>query len=367
MSFAIMRHAKIKTWAKLRLVGAHNERRRETPNADRERPPEVLVGTGDAEADVRARIVGAGLDPGRLRKNGVLAVEVILGASPEFFRPGRAHVAGAYDPDRLIAWRDATVRFMREKWGDNLVELTLHTCETTPHAHAILCCIDTKARKKGAAVRLNAARWFDGPAKLRKLQDEYAAAMAPLGLQRGIAGSKAKHQDIARQYSTLHGEVTVAEEASRVAVLKLGEAELERRMAIDGRQRAAALRIGLEAFSDGRIIAAVGNESQPEFELAPMSPTDRDQLRKGMRPAWLDCWRVVRRLSVLVEERTQAAIKKAMVLVAAQVEAAREVFERAQALGSTLAPAVRAQATGLAAALNKTARSRPARQRDLAD
>jgi hypothetical protein len=186
-------------------------------------------------------------------------------------------------------------------------------------------------------------------------------------LQRGIAGSKAKHQDIARQYSTLHGEVTVAEEASRVAVLKLGEAELERRMAIDGRQRAAALRIGLEAFSDGRIIAAVGNESQPEFELAPMSPTDRDQLRKGMRPAWLDCWRVVRRLSVLVEERTQAAIKKAMVLVAAQVEAAREVFERAQALGSTLAPAVRAQATGLAAALNKTARSRPARQRDLAD
>jgi hypothetical protein len=87
--FAIHRMQKLKSFAVLRQVAGHNHRLVDTPNADPDRQADnqVLVGTTDVEADVRSRIEAAGLNPAKLRKNGVIAVELLYSASPEYFRP----------------------------------------------------------------------------------------------------------------------------------------------------------------------------------------------------------------------------------------------------------------------------------------
>ncbi|QNE42361.1 hypothetical protein F1C16_22330 (plasmid) [Hymenobacter sp. NBH84] len=54
-------------------------------------------------------------------------------------------------------------------------------------------------KKVGAAVRLSARDLFN-PTALRQLQTEYAQAMAPYGLQRGVIYSTAIHEDVRRYY-----------------------------------------------------------------------------------------------------------------------------------------------------------------------
>jgi hypothetical protein len=87
--FAIHRMQKLKSFAVLRQVSEHNHRLIDTPNADPERQAnnQVLFGTTDVEADVKSKIQAAGLDPTKTRKNGVIAVELLYSASPEYFRP----------------------------------------------------------------------------------------------------------------------------------------------------------------------------------------------------------------------------------------------------------------------------------------
>ena len=363
MAFAIIRHSKIKTFAKLRQVGAHNGRRRETPNADPARSNRVLIGSGDPEADVRARLREVGIDPDKRRKNGVLAVEILLTASAEYFRPGRAHAAGEWDPEPTERWLDASVAYLRRQYGDNVVSMGVHYDETTVHAHAIFCPVDTAPKCRGAAVRLNAARWFDGPAKLRALQDSYAEAMAPLGLKRGLERSKAKHRDIARQYTALHGDAEAARQAATRAALMLGDAALERQRARDEQERATAFRTGVEAWADGRIVGTTGDARQPGFALAPMAPAEADELRRRIRPAARELWDFIGRAAAIIEKRARQAVADALRGAAEHIVAARAVFVRAQALAAMLTPAVRADLPGLSAAINKAERSRPGRER----
>jgi len=84
-------------------------------------------------------------------------------------------------------------RFLVAEWGDRIVSVVLHTDEATPHLRVVWLPIDDAPRKRGPAVRLNAGRWLDGAAKLRGMQDRYAAAMAGLDLERGVRGSRSHH------------------------------------------------------------------------------------------------------------------------------------------------------------------------------
>ncbi len=198
MAFAILRVAKLKTPGQISAVGGHNARTRPTANADTEVVNRVLVGRSEDDAwpAVQARITAAGA---KLRRNGVLACEVFLGASPEFFRP-QGGGAGSYDPARLQAWEGASMQWLRDEWGtDNVVSAVVHLDETTPHLQAVVVPIDP------ASGRLNAARWLNGRKALSQMQDRYAAAVKPLGLERGIRGSTAEHTEVREWYGHLQG------------------------------------------------------------------------------------------------------------------------------------------------------------------
>jgi hypothetical protein len=85
------------------------------------------------------------------------------------------------------------LNFLKEQFGaKNVVSFTLHQDEKTPHIHAVLAPITDKNT-------LSADQLFN-PKSLRQLQTDYAQAMAPHGLERGIEHSQAKHDPVQRLY-----------------------------------------------------------------------------------------------------------------------------------------------------------------------
>jgi hypothetical protein len=248
MSYAILRTKKIKSWAALGAVARHNDRRSSPVNADPAGQVVQLVGNGDIEAEARARLISAGIDPSRLRKDAVVAVEALLTASPRYFRPGCPAAAGVWDQDRLDAWLDRVKQFLGAEWGNRVVSVTLHLDEATPHLHVVWLPIDDTPRKRGPATRLNAGRWLDGAAKLRALQDRYGVAMAQLGLERGVRRSRARHDDVRRMYGAMQRDAETATTLTRRTAVKLGEAEFARRQAAEQERKARRLLDAVEAI-----------------------------------------------------------------------------------------------------------------------
>jgi len=353
MAYAIFRAEKIKSWRLLKNASGHMNRTIPTPNADLSRHNPILSGSGNPDADVRRHIIDAGLDPSKLRKNGVIAVRLLVTASPEYFRPGRVQNAGEWDKDQLDAWLPRAQAFLQKEFGDNLVSSILHLDESTPHIDAIFVPLDRSPRKKGAPVRLNCGRWLDGRAKLRALQDRYAEAMKPLGLQRGQQGSRARHTEIKKYYGTLKFQAEEAKEASAITALAMRDAVTKQQAAKQERAKAEALSTGIDAYCDGRIIAATGTEAKPTFKVRKMTPDEEKHLLNKLKPAWLDVWRTVRRLSALVERKAEAARKKALESVRGILSAAQQVQSAAASLGSELTATQSAHHTVLKASLNK--------------
>lgn len=205
--YAILRIAKMKSFAQVRGMSKHNNREFDTPNADEEKTPSniQLVGTDNIEADVKKRIQESGMDLKKIRKNAVLAVDHMLTASPEYFRPN-GEKPGQYDQQRLDDWVEASMKFLKDEYGDNLVNSTLHLDESTPHIHAVMVPIHHDPSKR-QPVNLRAKEWFNGSKALSAFQDRYHEATKHLELDRGTKGSKASHQSVKRYYSNLERKI----------------------------------------------------------------------------------------------------------------------------------------------------------------
>lgn len=194
MAYAIARVAKIKSLGSLSGLSRHHMRTAPTPNANPKAPEtvRVLVGSGNPYKDVKALL------PEKRRVNAVLAMEHLLTASPEYFRPDNPGAAGTYDQARMDAWAKSAIEFLKARYGQNLASAVLHLDEATPHIQAMV----VPLREDG---KLDANTLF-GPKALVSLQDDYHAATSHLGLQRGIEGSKAKHERIKTFYGRVNAE-----------------------------------------------------------------------------------------------------------------------------------------------------------------
>ena len=193
-NFAILRVKKLKTVRDVSRAGNHNMRCHENAarNADPERTHlnRTLIGTTQVLGDVLERYEEIGKKP---RKNGVLATEMVLSFSPEAIPP---------EGKKLDEWVKANKKFVSRLVGEeNIINMTLHLDETTPHLHVILVPVHTATKKGKPSV--SHKHYFGDPqrekgkkhvSKLALLQTKYAAAMAPFGLSRGVKDSKAVHQ-----------------------------------------------------------------------------------------------------------------------------------------------------------------------------
>jgi Plasmid recombination enzyme len=194
MAYGICRIKKLHA-SNLTPSAQHVERKRTTLNADPERQHICIIGEGNLETLVRERIGKENIS--KIRKNAVMAVEFVLTASPEYFRPSDPSQYGDWEVQKLEAFQTTAQKWLLEKYGDRIVKAELHLDEATPHIHAYFVPIDDRGK-------LNCRGLFGTRSKLSKLQDSFAKAMSPLGLERGIQGSKAVHTDIKKYYTTVN-------------------------------------------------------------------------------------------------------------------------------------------------------------------
>lgn len=110
----------------------------------------------------------------------------------------------------LEQWKKDNVQWLREtfnqapeKYGDNVLSVMYHGDEYgNVHCHAFVVPINAEGR-------LNSHSYYGGRASLSRLQDSYAKAMEAHGLERGVKGSSAKHQDIPKFYAKLNQRMDI--------------------------------------------------------------------------------------------------------------------------------------------------------------
>jgi len=188
---AICRVAKMKGAGSISGKSDHNYRQCQVPNADPLREQfnkEYILNYENLTKAIEARIHNSGIE--KVRQDAVKGMEFILTASPEAFeRDQTGQVTSDY---RESDWLKANLDFMKQRYGVNLVAFTLHQDEKTPHIHAVVVPITDDRR-------LCAKELFN-PKTLRQLQTDYAQAMKPFGLERGIEGSRARHVEMKHIY-----------------------------------------------------------------------------------------------------------------------------------------------------------------------
>ena len=190
MKYAILRTQKLKATGAVWRSLKHAFREQPTPNADPAKAAQNahLGATSAAEAmqRVRDRL------PEKRRKDAVLAIEYLITASPEAMQELGGQGRDAYFNDAL--------KWLRERHGGaNVVYAGIHRDETTPHMYAYVVPLDESTG------RLNARRWLGGAKALSEMQTEFAQVVgARHGLERGIKGSRAKHERVKRHYGLVN-------------------------------------------------------------------------------------------------------------------------------------------------------------------
>jgi hypothetical protein len=189
--YSIIRTRKIKTIAALIRSARHTFREQPTPNAD----PTKLAHNRLAGAKGSAQLASAlqGRLPERRRSDAVLCIEYLITASPEAFMRHGGHLS-----DLGSGYFSDAVRWLNERHGiDNVLSVTLHLDERTPHLVAYVVPLTAEGR-------LCARDFLGGAELMRNMQDSFhASCAASKGLQRGVRGSKAKHEDISSFYGVL--------------------------------------------------------------------------------------------------------------------------------------------------------------------
>ncbi|RCJ30620.1 mobilization protein [Nostoc punctiforme NIES-2108] len=210
VALAILRVEKLKSFGNIGGSEKHTARLQDTPNADTTKKNIRLIGIEDdspLEVLVKNKIANTTLH--KPRKDAVLCSDIFLSASPEYFRPDDPSNAGEWDNPRMLDFVKASRSWLVNNYGDKCVRAELHLDEATPHIHAYVVPINEKTKQ------LSHKEMFGGNGraasiKLSKLQDSYAAALAPLGIERGVKGSKATHTKVKEYYQAVNSEPLTA-------------------------------------------------------------------------------------------------------------------------------------------------------------
>jgi hypothetical protein len=183
--YAIARTQKHKMTSAL-IAGLHNARTspRFSKDVDLERTKynSILVGTNSPITDINNRLIEQGFQ--NRRKDAVVAVEVLLTASPEYFKTTdetrkRYKFNHDWDAEKTIEFTRVARLWAENYFKENLVNCALHLDEKTPHLQLMVTPITEDHR-------LSAKDMFDRKG-LQDMQTSYARAVERLGLERGVS------------------------------------------------------------------------------------------------------------------------------------------------------------------------------------
>ncbi|MBU2867454.1 plasmid recombination protein [Pacificibacter marinus] len=178
---------------------------------DRVHLNEVWIGSGmHILNDVNAYMKDV-VEPTFKNSSGSPFCTIILGASPEYFRPDGGD-PGSEDPERLSAWKTLTKAWIVATFGDDLVSAIYNGDETTPHVHLAICptymkrsrkpdrkkagetdeafkqrCEDWKTETGTKTLSWSSNHVLGKYNSFGQLRESYAEAMKPLGLEYSLA------------------------------------------------------------------------------------------------------------------------------------------------------------------------------------
>lgn len=233
----IIRVEKLRTFGEISASAEHTNRERLTKNADPKLTPNnVFSGAKTSQEVVQA--IKKRLENVKVNDDSVLCFEYLVTASPEFFE--------SKTPQEIEKYWEKTDAWMAKRHGkSNIVGSALHLDEKTPHkVYYIVPLIETQTKqvkrsvfasmaefeageatldKKGkprkiilvdklGEVRLSAKTFNGGREKMSALQTDFYENVAKgFGLERGVKGSKAKHEDVKHFYGELEQKMKAAE------------------------------------------------------------------------------------------------------------------------------------------------------------
>lgn len=194
----------VKNWQRVDKINQHNNRAEALPHCKVGSPlPVHLIGTGNLQSDIRAKMLAHGINPDAIRKNGVIGFEVILSASHAFF----TDEGGPEPMKRTGAWIGTAIQAAERIWeADRIVAAVLHLDEHTPHIHVFVLPLLLRTNKRrpaeGETWTLD-ARVISGPGKFQRAHDLYAETMQPFGLSRGVERSERKRRPYSDELAKL--------------------------------------------------------------------------------------------------------------------------------------------------------------------
>ena len=185
------------------------------------------------------------------RKDAVKGYEVLLTFSRD-------------DGVDVEAWKERSVQWLKDTFNvagdghDNVLHAVFHGDETgNAHIHAFVVPIDERSH-------LCAKSFTDGSRTLSSMQTSYADSIKDLGIQRGIRGSSARHQDIRRMYATLNNAMNIPEPLPHETAKEYRDRVLED---IKTLQAVSKKDIDDYAIEARRNLDIERNEQQEELEL----------------------------------------------------------------------------------------------------
>ncbi len=222
MQYAILRHAKIKA----PLMGAavaHNHRtsKVEKCNIDAARTPlnQVLKGQGTVAERLAEKLK---VLTTKVRKDAVVAVELVLSASPEWFDGLAKDRAELHGHPKFREWVNATMKWARGEFGQNILDVALHMDESSPHMHVLTVPLTKDGRL--------CAKEVTARAEMTRRQDSYAEAMKGFGLSRGDPAKETKRRHI-KLTEKPQGGGKASELAAQLAEAHKENALLQKRVA----------------------------------------------------------------------------------------------------------------------------------------
>jgi len=170
------------------------------PNVNPELTPQNLTSIADGRSGIQETL-REHLEGIAVRKNSVVAIEFVMGASPDFFNKN-------YDTHGYLS---KCMDFIADRYGwNNMLSWHMHFDESTPHVHVLIVPIKEKTVKwknqRGEGVRTEkrlCARDITGhPDKLRQMHDDFYKVIRPMGV---IAGAefepRISAEDQTKEYS----------------------------------------------------------------------------------------------------------------------------------------------------------------------
>ncbi|BAZ33719.1 plasmid recombination enzyme (plasmid) [Cylindrospermum sp. NIES-4074] len=266
MSYAIARLKKLKR-GNISGSASHTARERETPNANPTQKNIRFIGNLDPDErleDLVLAKIGEHEQKRKIRTDAVYCVELLLSASPSYFRPDCPTQAGYYEPQKLDNWLEVTHQWLADEYGDRIVRAELHLDEATPHIHAYFVPLDDNGQ-------LRCNHFFDGRQKIHEFQDSYYHTMRLIGLERGIKGSKAKHQDIKDFYRIVEEGRDLEVDDLNVEQLKAKAADRDRATQRKQEMEATAKALALENEQLKRRIEQLEQDNQQLRKLTEWS------------------------------------------------------------------------------------------------